>query len=137
MEQERGLKSKVLLDIIEGFFLLYSSFKCVRKFKLCVSPLVKRYQLMINNTIRISNRSLTYNATYLQVQPFQVQYKSIHVYVGFLSPNRKSFLLILTFMFPYWLVFVFRPVFIVFMIVIERNYRITIVSRMTNDLILG
>jgi len=92
---------------------------------------------MINNTIRISNRSLTYYATYLQVQPFQVQYKRIHVYVGFLSPNRKSFLLILTFMFPYWLVFVFRPVFIVFMIVIERNYRITIVSRMTNDLILG
>jgi len=25
--------------------MLYLSFKCVRKFKFCVSPLVKRYQL--------------------------------------------------------------------------------------------
>jgi len=35
------LKSKVRLDIIERFDVL--SFKFVRKFKFCVSPLVKRY----------------------------------------------------------------------------------------------
>ena len=43
IEQEQGLKSKVLLDIIEGFDI-YSSFISVRKFKFCVSAIVKRYQ---------------------------------------------------------------------------------------------
>ena len=32
------MKSLVLVDIIQGFFLLYSSFKFVCKFKFCVSP---------------------------------------------------------------------------------------------------
>ena len=35
-----------MLNLIEGFYiiLLYSSFKFERKFKFCVSPLVKRFQ---------------------------------------------------------------------------------------------
>jgi len=35
------LKTKYLLDIVEGF-IVYSRFKCPRKFKFCVGYLVKR-----------------------------------------------------------------------------------------------
>ena len=50
------MKSKVLLDIIEGFDV-YSSFIFVRKFKFCVSAIVKRYPgLSILYRFRVNNR---------------------------------------------------------------------------------
>jgi len=52
------LKYLVLLDKIEGF-LLYSTFKFVRKFKFCVSPLVKRYPGILNMIIYIPGLPLT------------------------------------------------------------------------------
>jgi len=38
----KNITDKVLMDLTKGF-RFYSRFKCARKFKFCVSALVKRY----------------------------------------------------------------------------------------------